>query len=76
MAAIKTNFGTGGANLTPGGSAGAPSLAQALRDVADDLAEMKAKYNALLVKMDADGGITDSNYEATVDTDALLTTKA
>jgi hypothetical protein len=41
MAAIKTDFGTGGSNLTPGGSSGSPSLAEALRDVADDLAALK-----------------------------------
>lgn len=40
MAAIKEDFGTGGANLTPG-AGGEPSLAQTLRDVADDLASAK-----------------------------------
>jgi hypothetical protein len=38
MAAIPKRFGSGGANLTPAGSAGSPSLADALRDIADDLA--------------------------------------
>lgn len=42
MAAISTRFGSGGANLAPGGSAGSPSLAEALRDIADDLAAMVA----------------------------------
>lgn len=41
MAAISKHFGSGGANLTPGGSAGSPSLAEALRDIADDLAAAK-----------------------------------
>lgn len=41
MAAISKQFGSGGANLAPGGSAGKPSLAEALRDVADDLAALK-----------------------------------
>ena len=41
MAAISRRFGSGGANLAPGGSAGSPSLADALRDVADDLAALK-----------------------------------
>ena len=36
MAAIPSNFGTGHANLAPGGQ-GKPTLAQALRDIADDL---------------------------------------
>ena len=41
MAAISKRFGSGGANLPPGGSAGKPTLADALRDVADDLAALK-----------------------------------
>ena len=41
MAAISPRFGSGGANLSPGGSAGLPSLAEALREVADDLAALK-----------------------------------
>lgn len=41
MAAISKRFGSGGANLAPGGAAGKPSLADALRDVADDLAALK-----------------------------------
>ena len=41
MAAISKRFGSGGANLAPGGSAGSPSLADALRDVADDLAALR-----------------------------------
>lgn len=41
MAKIPTNFGSGGSHLTPGGAAGSPSLAEALRDIADDLAAVK-----------------------------------
>lgn len=41
MSAIRTDFGTGGSNLTPGGSSGQPSLAEVLRDVADDLAGIR-----------------------------------
>lgn len=43
MAKISTRFGSGGANLTPGGASGQPSLADALRDVADDLAALRPK---------------------------------
>jgi len=47
MAEITRHFGSGGANLTPGGAAGQPSLADVLRDVADDLAALKpARINA------------------------------
>lgn len=42
MAAITTAFGSGGANLTPQDSAGTPTLAGALRDIADDLAGVGA----------------------------------
>lgn len=42
MTAIPANFGQGGANLAPGGAAGKPTLAQTLRDVATDLASIKA----------------------------------
>jgi hypothetical protein len=41
MAEITTRFGSGGSNLTPGGSSGSPDLATALRDIADDLAALK-----------------------------------
>lgn len=41
MATIKENFGSGGANLTPNKSAGEPTLAQTLRDVADDLSDLQ-----------------------------------
>jgi hypothetical protein len=41
MAGISPRFGSGGANLVPGGSGGSPTLAEALRDVADDLAALK-----------------------------------
>ncbi len=41
MAAISKRFGSGGANLAPGGSAGKPVLADVLRDIAEDLASVK-----------------------------------
>ena len=41
MAAISKRFGSGGANVAPGGSAGVPALADVVRDLADDLAALK-----------------------------------
>ncbi len=41
MAKISKRFGSGGANLVPGGAGGQPALADVLRDVADDLAALK-----------------------------------
>ena len=75
MSTITENFGTGGANLTPANSSGDPSLAQALRDVADDFTEIRDQFIALLAKLDGDAGITDTNYEATLTPAALLTIK-
>jgi hypothetical protein len=39
-------------------------LRKVLDAVASDLTQFNTKHNALLVKMDADAGITDSNYSA------------
>jgi len=75
MATIKTSFGSGGRNLSPGGGVGAPSLALALRDVADDLTALRTKFVATLTKLDADGGVTDTNYVATQSPAALKTIK-
>lgn len=75
MSTIKTNFGSGGANLTPGGSAGSPDLATALREVADDLTELRTKFIAVLAKLDDDAGVTDTNYEALHTPVALKTIK-
>ena len=41
MATITERFGSGGANVVPGGAGGQPTLAEALRDVADDLAALQ-----------------------------------
>jgi len=41
MARISKRFGSGGANLAPGGASGTPTLAEALGDVADDLAALQ-----------------------------------
>jgi len=77
MATIKSSFGSGGANLVPGGSGGDPTLADALRDVADDLAAMRTALTTLTAKIDADAGDTggDSDYASTCDPAALLTIK-
>lgn len=75
MATITTRFGSGHANMAPNGAQGNPSLADALRDIADDLAELRTEFVALLAKLDADGGITDTDYASTLTPDALLTVK-
>jgi hypothetical protein len=60
MTNIKTNTFSGGAKIsTP---ADAESLTQALRDVADDIELLRSKFAAALAKLDADAGVTDTNY--------------
>ena len=66
MATILPNFGSGGANLNPAGQ-NAPSLATALRDIADDLDTIKTWANTLAAKLNLDAGVTDTNY-ATIGT--------
>ena len=46
MATIPTTFGSGGSGLAPGGSAGTPSLATVLRDIADDLGALQPEAPA------------------------------
>ena len=79
MAAIPADWGSGGSNQNPKESTTAkPSQAQALRDVADDLADHRAALVVLTQQMDLDAGVTDTDYEANVVTAlaALRTTKA
>ena len=75
MATISERFGSGGANVAPGGSAGSPDLATAIRDIADDLAELRTQFILILAKLDDDATVTDNNYEALGTPAALLTTK-
>lgn len=74
MANITASFGSGGANLAPGGSNGSPSLALALRDIADDLETIRAWAAALATKLNADAGVTDVNY-ATISAGSIKTKK-
>jgi len=73
MASITTQFGTGGANLAPQDAQGAPSLATALRDIAADLAVLHAAIVGITAKLDADAGVTDTDYASTLDPIALVT---
>lgn len=74
MATIAKDFGTGGAGLAPGGSA-SPSLLDILNGIVDDLTELRTKHNAAMAKLDADAGVTDTNYAATCNAAALVTIK-
>ena len=77
MTAIKSTFGTGGSGLTPKGTS-SPALATTLREVADDLAELRTQFIALLAKLDLDAANTqlnDTDYESGLTPAALKTTK-
>ena len=75
MSTITARFGEGGANLNPNKSVGSPSLAQALRDVADDFTAIRDAFVGLTAKLDADVGINDTDYASILDPAALLTIK-
>jgi len=77
MAAIPSDFGSGGKGLFGGLSATEPSLANALRDVADDLANIRTAFVGLTAKLDGEDVTNlDTDYASTLDPVALLTTKA
>lgn len=64
MSAIKQNFGSGGANLVPNAGQGEPTLAEALRDAADDLADIagsKAEGSGIVDGMYAKDPTTGSS---------------
>lgn len=75
MATIPKDYGTGGSGLIgkgPSGSKRHPALPDVLRDMADDLEALRTNQNAMrtsvlatLTKLDADAGVTDTNYAAT-----------
>lgn len=71
MAKIVKNFGSGGAGFSPMPGAG-PTLATILRDMADDFALLRNAQNAMATKLNADAGVTDTNY---AQVGALKTTK-
>lgn len=67
MAAISKRFGSGGANMTPGGSAGSPSLADVLRDISDDLATVQVDaISAPAAVVAAGASPTKAEFDAVV----------
>jgi hypothetical protein len=70
MTAIKTDQYRGQKNIAEVGG-----LAKDQRDIADDLAELRTQFIALLVKLDADAGVTDVDYASTLTPAALTHTK-
>ena len=86
MSAIKEQFGAGGSGITPyTGMGDDPTLAAALRGIADDVAVLRAAIVALTAKMDTDftaqnlvvtASQLDEDYATAVDPIAMVTTKA
>ena len=74
MAEIKEDWGAAGKNQDPTDGE-SPTQAEAMRDAADDFAALRAAFVALTAKLDADAGVTDTNYAATLDPAAMKTTK-
>ena len=57
---------------------GATSVSEreaSLKSLLDDVTDIHTQFTALLAKLDADVGITDVNYESTLDVAALTTTQ-
>lgn len=74
MPTITETYNSGGKDAQP--SQGNPDdLAKALRAAIDDNIELRTQLIALLAKLDADAGITDTDYESTLTPAALTLTK-
>ena len=54
---ITVEFGSGGGQMTPQGGAGEPTLVNVLRDSIDDMTDVRTKFDALMVRLDAEGGL-------------------
>jgi hypothetical protein len=67
VAGISKRFGSGGANVAPGGGAGTPTLADALREIADDLSALKLAAVAAPAAAPAAGAApTQAEFDAVV----------
>lgn len=74
MATITQEYFTGGAGHAPTGTDSQPPLATVLRDIADDLTEIHTQMTALMVALDAEGGL-GGGYVAGFTPAALVTIK-
>lgn len=74
MPAVGTNYGEGGAHLTPG--ANDPKLGDVLRAMIDDLNTLRTAIKAITAKLDGEDVTNlDTDYASTCDPAAMSTTK-
>jgi len=64
--AIPIDFGEAGSADHDSLGGGAPTLASVTRGLADDEAELRTQFAALLAKLDSDAGVTDVDYASTL----------
>lgn len=69
MPEIPKDLGFGGANLTPEAGSPGKGLNDILRGTTADRDAVIDAFNALLAKLDADAGVTDVDYVATLEID-------
>lgn len=62
---VKSNYADGGAGINDVDSDG-NKLADIVRGLIDDNTELRSTVTALLAKLDADGGVTDTDYASTL----------
>lgn len=68
MAAITEDHFSGGSNVQKGHGS-LPDLATILREVAGDLTAVRTAMTNLGAKLDADAGVTDTDYASTIAAD-------
>jgi hypothetical protein len=64
-----------GTRMSGGPQVKKPDLRAVLDDMRLDLAALRASIVAITAKLDADGGVTDTNYAANTNPAALRTTE-
>ncbi len=57
---VKKNQFSSGSAIAPGATA--DDLAKILRSMIDDMNTLRTAYNVLAAKLNADAGVTDTNY--------------
>lgn len=75
MATIFPNHFQGAGRVEGDVAFEANGLARILRDLVDDATSLRASIVGINAKLDADGGVTDTNYAALWNPAALLSIK-